>query len=378
METVDCIVVGAGVVGLAVARRLALSGREVLVLETADDIGTEGSSRNSEVIHAGIYYPPDWLKTRLCVAGRMLLYRYCAERGIPHRRIGKLIVATRDEHRQRLAVYRDQARRNGAGDLRDVGAAELRELEPAVRAVAGLMSPETGIIDSHTLMLALQGDLEAAGGLVSLRSPFVSARIDGGDLIVSAGEAGAGDPDATVVVTEVRCSTLVNCAGLAAQDVAGAIAGLDQTTVPALRLAKGQYYVLSGRSPFNRLVYPLPQEGGLGVHVTLDLAGQVRFGPDVHWVDSVDYEFDPAPIPAVVDTIRDYYPEIDATRVQPGYTGIRPKLSGPGEAPADFVISGPAVHGVAGLVNLYGIESPGLTACLAIADYVAALLEDAG
>ena len=367
METIDCIVVGAGVVGLAVARRLARDGREVLVLESADDVGTEGSSRNSEVIHAGIYYPSDWLKTRLCVAGRERLYRYCEARGVPHRRLGKLIVATRAEDRPRLDEYRAQALRNGVGELRRVEAAELRELEPAVRAVAGLLSPQTGIIDSHALMLSLQGDLEAAGGLVSLRSPFVSARHEADGLIVRAGDDGD---------TEVRCATLVNCAGLSAQHVAGAIAGLDPATIPPLRLAKGQYYVLSGRAPFRRLVYPLPEEGGLGIHVTLDLAGQARFGPDVHWVDTVDYRFDPAPVGDVIATIRGYYPELDESRIQPGYTGIRPKLSGPGEPPMDFVISGPADHGVPGLVGLYGIESPGLTACLAIADHVAGLLDD--
>jgi L-2-hydroxyglutarate oxidase LhgO len=366
MDIVDCIVIGAGVVGLAVARRLALDGREVLVLEAAGDIGTEGSSRNSEVIHAGIYYPSDWLKTRLCVTGRELLYRYCEARGVPHRRLGKLIVATRAGDRERLNAYRDQARRNGVGELRRVDAAELHDLEPAVRAVAGLLSPQTGIIDSHALMLSLQGDLEAAGGLVSLRSPFVGARVEAGGLTVA---AGAGE------VSEVRCTTLVNCAGLSAQRVAGAITGLEPATIPALRLAKGQYYVLGGRAPFRRLIYPLPEEGGLGIHVTLDLAGQARFGPDVHWVDSVDYRFDPVPVGAVIATIRGYYPDLDATRVQPGYTGIRPKLSGPGEPAVDFVISGPAEHGVAGLVNLYGIESPGLTACLAIADHVAATLD---
>lgn len=365
MNTVECIVIGAGVVGLAVARQLATEGREVLVLEAAGDIGTEGSSRNSEVIHAGIYYPADWLKTRLCVTGRGLLYRYCEDRGVPHRRLGKLIVATRSEDRPRLRGLREQALRNGVGELQEVDAGQLRELEPAIRAVAGLLSPDTGIIDSHALMLSLQGDLEASGGLVSLRSPFRTARADGGGLVVSVGEADT---------TEIRCSMLVNCAGLVAQQVASAIDGLDSAVVPPLRLAKGQYYVLSGRAPFRRLVYPLPQEGGLGIHVTLDLAGQARFGPDVHWVDTIDYDFDAAPIPAVLETIRSYYPDLDEGRVQPGYTGIRPKLSGPGEAPADFAISGPADHGVAGLVNLFGIESPGLTACLAIADHVAALL----
>lgn len=368
MNTVECVVVGAGVVGLAVARRLAMAGHEVLVLEAADEIGTQGSSRNSEVIHAGIYYASDWLKTRLCVTGRALLYRYCEDRGVPHRRLGKLIVATRSEDRSRLRDFREQALRNGVGELSEVGAAELRELEPAICAVAGLLSPQTGIIDSHALMLCLQGDLEASGGLVSLRSPFRAARADQGGLIVSVGEADT---------TKIRCSLLVNCAGLAAQRVASAIDGLDSAAVPRLRLAKGQYYVLSGHAPFRRLVYPLPQEGGLGIHVTLDLAGQARFGPDVHWVDTVDYDFDDAPIPAVIKAIRGYYPDLEEERVQPGYTGIRPKLSGPGEPPADFKISGPADHGIAGLVNLFGIESPGLTACLAIAEHVTALLAPA-
>jgi L-2-hydroxyglutarate oxidase LhgO len=365
LDKVDTVVIGAGVVGLAIARRLARDGQEVLLLESADEFGTEASSRNSEVIHAGLYYPSDWLKTRTCVEGREQLYAYCEAHGVEHRRIGKLIVATAENELGALERIQSQARANGVHSIRSVDAAEIAELEPEVRAVAGLMSPDTGIIDSHQLMLALLGELEEAGGAAVFRSPVVSGRVtdDGLEIVV------ACEPEA-----ELCCRRLINAAGLDAQAVAASIEGLGQEHIPARSLAKGQYYGLRGRTPFQRLVYPVPVPGGLGVHATLDLAGRARFGPDVHWQDEVDYGFDESVLLTVGDAIRRYYPALDDEDLEPGYTGIRTKLSGPGEPAVDFRISGPSDHGVDGLVCLYGIESPGLTASLALADHVAGML----
>lgn len=365
MERIDCAVVGAGVIGLAVARELALAGREVIVLEQAEAVGTETSSRNSEVIHAGIYYPAGSLKARLCVAGKHLLYRYCAERGIPHARLGKLLVATSAAEIPALEGYVRSAAANGVDDLERLSVARVAELEPAVRCVAALHSPSTGIIDSHALMQALQGDAENAGATVVLRSPVErgAAHGDGIDL-----QVGGAEPLA------IRCRSVVNCAGLRAPDLARAIAGVPAARVPRAYFAKGHYFTLAGRSPFRRLIYPLPEAGGLGVHVTLDLAGQARFGPDVAWIDAVDYAFDANRAGRFYAAIRRYYPDLADGALQPGYTGVRPKIAGPGEPAADFIIDGPAGHGVAGLVNLYGIESPGLTASLAIAREVAARL----
>jgi L-2-hydroxyglutarate oxidase LhgO len=365
LDRVECVVVGAGVVGLAIARRLARSGREVLLLEAADEFGTEASSRNSEVVHAGLYYPSDWLKTRLCVAGRPQLYDFCAEHNVPFQRLGKLIVATDEAERGTLARIHAQALENGVDSIRPLGADEIAELEPEVRAVAGLFSPETGILDSHQLMLALLGELEEAGGAAVFRSPVVAGRVTGGGLEIDVD----CDP-----ATSLACDVLVNSAGLHAQTLAARIEGLPAAEVPGRYLAKGQYYGLRGRSPFRRLVYPVPVAGGLGVHLTLDLGGRARFGPDVHWQEDIDYAFDESVMEAVGTAIRRYYPGLDPARLEPGYTGIRTKLSGPGEAGVDFRIDGPDRHGVPGLVNLFGIESPGLTACLAIADYVAGLL----
>lgn len=366
MDRVDCIVVGAGVVGLAVARQLALSGREVVILEAADAIGTGTSSRNSEVIHAGIYYPTGSLKARLCVAGRDALYAYCRERGIEHRRLGKLIVATDEEQRGKLAAIRAQAAANGVDDLYEITGGEARALEPELRCVAALVSPSTGIIDSHGLMLALQGEAEDHGAVLAVLSPVTGGRVTDDGIVV---EVGGADP------TRLACRTLVNAAGLSAQAVAAAIDGVPPASIPPQRLAKGNYYALAqGRSPFARLVYPVPEDGGLGVHLTLDLAGQARFGPDVEWVDRIDHSVDPRRADAFYASIRRYWPGLSDGALVPAYCGIRPKLSGPGEPAADFVIQGPETHGVPGLVQLYGIESPGLTACLAIADRVAALL----
>lgn len=364
-EKIDCAVIGAGVIGLAIARRLALAGREVIVLEANGAIGLETSSRNSEVIHAGIYYPAGSLKARLCVAGRRLLYAYCAQHGIAHKRVGKLIVATREEETALLAEYRAAAEANGVTDLEWLSETEARNLEPQVRCAAALLSPSTGILDSHGLMLALLGDAEAHGASAAFLSPVLSGQASGASIAL---EVGGADP------MRVVCRTVINAAGLSAQAVAGAIAGLPAHTIPPLHLAKGHYFTLPGKAPFSRLIYPVAGGGGLGVHLTLDLAGQVRFGPDVAWIERVDYAFDESRAAAFQEAIRRYYPALPDAALAPSHTGIRSKLSGPEKPAADFMIQSPQDHGVPGLVNLYGIESPGLTASLAIAEHVAALL----
>jgi L-2-hydroxyglutarate oxidase LhgO len=367
-RTLDAVVIGAGVIGLAVARALALGGREVVVLEAARAIGTHTSSRNSEVIHAGLYYPTGSLKARLCVAGRRALYAYCAANDVPHRRVGKLLVATVEEEIAALVAYKTQAEVNGVDDLFWVGADQARVLEPEVRCVRGLMSPSTGIIDSHAFMRALERDIQRRGGAVVLESPVLSGAATGSaDGIVL--QVGGPAP------TTVHCRTVVNAAGLFAPAVAATMAGLPPALIPTGHYAKGHYFTLAGPSPFRRLVYPLAVAGGLGVHVTLDLDGRARFGPDVSWIDGVDYSFDEGRAAAFYGAIRRYWPGLADGALQPGYTGIRPKLGPAGSPARDFMIQGPADHGVAGLVNLYGIESPGLTASLAIADHVVAMLE---
>lgn len=356
-EQVDVVVIGAGVVGLAVARQFALAGREVLVLERHDAIGTETSARNSEVIHAGLYYPTGSLRARLCVRGKHLLYDYLRERQLPHQNCGKVLVAVDEGQKAELEKYRRQSEINGAGELRPLSAADVKSMEPEVVAVAGLYSPTTGIIDSHAYMLSLQGDLEAAGGVVVLNTPVRRlVRTDTG-ITVTCDELSL---DATLVI---------NSAGLSAPDIAATC-----TDAPKASYARGRYYTYSGKSPFRRLVYPMPEPGGLGVHVTLDLAGQARFGPDVAWIDEVDYTFDDSAREQFATAIRRYFPGLDMARLQPGYTGVRPKITGPGEPAADFRIDGPSAHGVGGLVNLLGIESPGLTSSLAIAEYVQSLV----
>ena len=357
--------IGAGVVGLAVARRLALEDREVVVLEAEDAIGTHTSSRNSEVIHAGIYYAPGSLKARLCVPGKLALYRYCEAHGVAHRRCGKLIVAASDAQQPALERLHAQARANGVDDLQWLAGDQARALEPELACVAALLSPSTGIVDSHGLMLAYQGDAQARGAAIALRSPVQGGRIVAGGIELDV--AGAQP-------MRIQARVVVNSAGLHAQKVAAALRGFPTDRVPPCHYAKGNYFSLAGRAPFSRLIYPVPEAAGLGVHLTLDLAGAARFGPDVEWVEAIDYRVDPRRAEAFYDEIRRYWPKLADGALQPGYAGIRPKIQAPGEPARDFLIEGPKDHGVAGLVNLYGIESPGLTASLAIADHVHDLL----
>jgi len=364
-DRLDVAVIGAGVIGLAVARALARSGRDVVVLEAEASIGAHTSSRNSEVIHSGIYYPTGSLKARLCVAGRRMMYAYCEANDVAFARTGKIIVATRDDEIPTLERIKAQAEANGVPDLTWLEGAEARALEPAVRCTKALLSPSTGIVDSHGFMAALRRDAEARGARVLLAAPVTSGLVEEDGIRLSTGGA---EP------TTVLCRAVVNAAGLWAQSLAAMISGLPKEAIPPRMFAKGHYFVLTGPSPFRRLVYPVPVPGGLGIHVTLDLAGQARFGPDVSWIDDVDYRFDEGRAARFHEAIRTYYPGLQADRLVPGYTGIRPKLGPEGSAPQDFVIQGPADHGVAGLVNLYGIESPGLTASLALAEHVRALL----
>ena len=362
-ESVDCVVIGAGVVGLACARSLALAGREVIVLEAANAIGTETSSRNSEVIHAGIYYPPGSVKAGLCVQGKKLLYRYCEAHGVAHRRCGKLIVATSAAQIATLHKILAQAKANGVHDLKLLTEDEAKALEPQLRCVAALLSPSTGIIDSHGLMLAYQGEAEDHGAMLALQSPVI-----GGATQQSAGitlDVGGAEP------MRIAARAVVNSAGLMAQRVAAAIKGFPQTKVPPCHYAKGNYYTLGGRSPFSHLIYPVPEAAGLGVHLTLDMAGQARFGPDVEWIAKIDYDVDLRRADGFYRAIRDYWPGLKDGQLAPGYAGIRPKLGGADQAASDFLIQGPDQHGVAGLINLFGIESPGLTASLALAEHVA-------
>ncbi|BFL64029.1 Aminobutyraldehyde dehydrogenase [Roseomonas mucosa] len=365
MESVDCVVAGAGVVGLAVARSLALAGREVLLLEAAEAIGTGTSSRNSEVIHAGIYYPAGSLMARHCVAGRRMLYAFCAERGVPHARCGKLIAATSEEEAGRLASIQARAAANGVEDMRVLSRDEAVALEPALSCHGALLSPSTGILDSHAYMLALQGDAENAGAVLAFHSPVLSGRVVPEGIVL---ETGGAEP------MTLLCRSLVNAAGLGAPALGRAIAGLPPETVPREYYAKGNYFTLAGRSPFSRLIYPVPVPGGLGTHLTIDLGGQARFGPDVEWVDHIDYEVDPRRGDSFYEAIRRYWPALPDGALQPGYSGIRPKIVPRGAPAQDFVIQGPALHGVPGLVNLYGIESPGLTASLSLAGAVRDIL----
>jgi L-2-hydroxyglutarate oxidase LhgO len=369
MESVQTVVIGAGVVGLAIARALALSGREVVVLEAADAIGTETSSRNSEVIHAGIYYEPGSLKARLCVEGRERLYPYCDLRGVAYRNCGKLIVAATEGERAGLERVDQRARAAGVTNLQWVSRAQALAMEPALACAHALYSPSTGIIDSHSLMLAYLGEAEDHGAMLARCSRVTRiAAMPGGFRLTAEAD---GEP------IEIGCREIVNSAGLGAQRIAASIEGLDAAFVPPLYLAKGNYFALGVRCPFTRLIYPIPNEAGLGVHLTLDLAGQGRFGPDVEWIDSIDYDVDPSRCEGFYQEIRTYWPGLPDGCLHASYSGIRPKLVPAGAAAADFRIDGPEHHRVPGLVNLFGIESPGLTASLAIADEVLGRLDAA-
>ncbi|MFN7103735.1 MAG: NAD(P)/FAD-dependent oxidoreductase [Pseudorhizobium sp.] len=364
MDEVDCVVVGAGVVGLAIARALSLAGRDVMILEAEEAIGTQTSARNSEVIHAGIYYPAGSRMAQLCVRGKAALYRYCEERGLPHRNCGKLIVATSADELAMLPAIAARAAANGVSDLRQISAEEALELEPALSATGALLSPSTGIIDSHALMTALLGDAENAGALLAVRAPVVAGRATSAGIEIDVG----GEAQMTL-----RTQLLVNAAGHGAPGLARAISGMPPGQVPTAYFAKGSYFSMTGRTPFSRLIYPVPVKGGLGIHLTLDLAGKARFGPDVEWVDGLQYAVDPQRAESFYRGIRRYYPGLAEGSLIPAYSGIRPKVVPPEIAAQDFCIQGPQAHGVPGLVNLFGIESPGLTACLAIGDHVAAM-----
>ncbi|MFI8609456.1 NAD(P)/FAD-dependent oxidoreductase [Pseudomonas sp. NPDC077649] len=365
MHSIDTLIIGAGALGLACAARLAEAGRDTLILEAEALIGSHASSRNSEVIHAGLYYPPDSLKAELCLEGRERLYAWCAQHGVAQRRIGKLLVAVEEDEIAKLDALAANAEACGVGDLQAVDQARLRELEPALRGVRALLSPSTGIIDSHAYLQSLLAVAESRGAQLILHSRVERLRRDG-DAWLASGHS-AGEP------FELRAQRVVNAGGPFAQRLAATLDGLP---VPPLHLCQGRYFGYSGRAPFSRLIYPMPEANtaGLGIHATLDLAGQLRFGPDVHWLDALDYRVDErlrAPFAAAIGR---YFPALDAARLQPGYAGVRAKLSGPGEPPADFLIQTPADHRLPGLVNLFGIESPGLTASLAIAERVAAAL----
>ncbi len=367
-NTVDCVVIGAGVVGLAVARAIATSpqfeGKDIFLLEAANAIGTGTSSRNSEVIHAGIYYPQGSLKARLCVQGKTQLYQYCEERGIGFKRCGKLIVASSESQVPQLQAIMAKAAANGVHDLVLLTREQARQLEPQLECHAAIHSPSTGIIDSHALMLSLQGDFENAGGILALNSAVASVNIASDAIQVIAN-------DGTTLYTKV----LVNAAGLYAPTLARQFDGLDPKHVPTEYYAKGNYFTLSGQSPFKRLIYPVPESAGLGVHLTLDMGGQAKFGPDVEWVESPDdLQVDAHRGDVFYAEVRKYWPALADDALQAGYAGIRPKISGPNDAAADFLIQGEKEHGIKGLVNLFGIESPGLTSCLAIGDYVQQML----
>ena len=365
-EQVDCVVIGAGVVGLVIARRMAMAGREVVMPEAEESFGTHTSARNSEVIHAGIYYASGSMKAKLCVPGKQALYHYCAEHDVKHRNIGKVVVACEEAQVPAMHKYMDQGRANGVDDLRLLSQDELTELEPNVRTAAGFFSPSTGIIDSHGLMLAYLGDAEEHGASLALASPVVSGKASADGIVLNVGGAEA---------MAIECRTVINAAGLKAPDVARSIAGIPAQHIPPTYYAIGHYYTLTGKSPFNHLVYPVTRADWLGVHVTIDLGSQVKFGPDFGWIDGIDYRFDESREASFYEAIRRYYPGLQDGTLQPGYTGIRPRITGPGEPVQDFIFSGPRDHGVPELVNLFGIESPGLTSSLAIADHVAEMLK---
>ena len=362
---VECLIIGAGVVGLAIARRMAMAGKSVLVLEANEGIGMEVSARNSEVIHAGLYYPKGSLKAKFCVEGKQQLYAYCADKGINHQRLGKLLVATHSEQIQKFEQIKQSARANGVDDLENLDQAQAQALEPNLHCVAALFSPSTGIVDSHGLMLALQGDAEHHDAQFVFRSPLLGLRVTPSGFICQVG----GDE-----ATEISSDMVINAAGLHAPALARQFNGLDPHYIPQDYYCRGTYFSLSGKTPFQHLIYPMPSSSGLGVHLTLDLGGQAKFGPDTEWINGIDYALDESRIDSFYQAVREYWPELKDGSLQPAYTGIRPKIVGPHEAAADFMIAGPKSHGIKNLINLFGIESPGLTSCLAIADYVEDLL----
>lgn len=361
-DHVQCIVAGAGVVGLAISRALAMQGREVMVLETGPAIGVGTSSRNSEVIHAGIYYPKQSMKAQSCVAGREKLYAYCEAKNIPHLKCGKLIVATQPSQVAELEAIVAKGQGNGVGDLTVISRADAMKLEPALACEGAILSPSTGIIDSHAYMLALQGDAEAQGALIVLNTEISNGQITDDKVKLSI----TGDDQ-----FEITCDLFINAAGLNAPSLCRRIEGFPEDTIKTAYFAKGNYFTTSQSAPFKRLIYPVPETAGLGVHVTLDLEGGMRFGPDVEWVDAIDYKVDIGRATAFEDQILRYWPGLERGKLHPAYAGIRPKIVGPGEPSADFVISGPADHAGGPVINLFGIESPGLTASLDLADRVA-------
>lgn len=372
MERVECVVVGAGVIGLAIARELAIHGKEVIVLEALDAIGTETSSRNSEVIHAGIYYPKGSLKAQLCVSGKDALYNFCSQHGVPHKRLGKLIVAVSHEELGALEKVKVAAHGNGVTDVDFIHLDAVREMEPEIKCVGALFSPSTGIVDSHGLMLALQGDTENHGGIIAFMCHVKGgSKTENGFVL----KIGTGEQCADGNTTNLACDILINSAGMGAQRIARGLTGVPTNTIPQLHLARGCYFTMSGKAPFRHLIYPMPDEASLGIHVTIDIAGQVRFGPDVEWIEEKTYDVDPMRQAAFSTAVQRYYPAVLERTLIPGYAGIRPKIQGPGETPKDFMIQGPSAHGISGLVNLFGMESPGLTASLAIASYVRNLLD---
>ncbi len=365
MEDIDCAVIGAGAVGLAIARELATVGREVIILESADAIGTGISSRNSEVIHAGIYYQKDSLKGRFCVRGRDMLYAYCTEHGIDHKRCGKIIVATDENQIEALDSLVTKGNENGVDDLERLSAEKAIAMEPELHCVAALWSPSTGIIDSHAFMLSLLGNAENNGAMIALNSPVTGGMISGHGITLNVGGAEPMD---------LSCRNVFNCSGLEAWNVAASIQGMPRDLIPARHLAKGNYFYLSARPPFSHLIYPMPTAASLGMHYTLDMGGQARFGPDVEWIDKIDYSVDPERAADFVRAIKRYWPNIANNSIRPGYSGIRPKLQAPGEEARDFLIQDYNIHGIKGLVNLFGIESPGLTSSLAIAEHVSKMV----
>lgn len=372
MHEIDAVVIGAGAVGLACARALALAGHETVVLERHGAIGTEISARNSEVIHAGIYYPEGSLKARLCVEGRERLYEYLEARKLPYRKCGKLIVATEEAQFAELGGIAKRARANGVDDLRELTKREALDMEPALRVEAALLSPSTGIFDAHAYMLGLQGDFEDAGGMIAFHAKASRITREGGGFAVQV--------EGVEPIT-LRSRIVVNAGGLWAPHLAARIEGLDAAHVPKAYFAKGNYFTLMGRAPFSHLVYPVPEAAGLGIHLTLDMGNQARFGPDVEWIEVTDggepdYAVDPSRAALFYNAIRHYWPGLKDGALAPAYSGLRPKTNAPGETAADFIVSGPEAHGLPGLVNLFGIESPGLTASLAIAEMVEGMVRE--